>query len=681
MSDVYIPGVKSRFNSEKLIEDLMKLERVPKERVERNVESLETQKGYWQEIGRRINSVRDSARLLYSFQNPFNERIALSGDEQVITAAATREAAEQDYRFTVKQTAQADRFLSPPLDEKMKIDSGTYSFSVGNEEISIQFRGGALKDFVDALNRRGRDKIGASLLAVQSGTKSLLIESKLTGSENRLVFSGDAAALAIKLGMMEQGNDSRLNLRITQESVRIPEAPPGGLKGDKEVSIQNGVLEVPALSQASLPFSMYIPSDSPVVLRLETATKTKVDAAITVPQPPPGPQVPSGSVTYGGITVENDPSGAPMPKWEAPAIPARVDNMAALSLTFSDGTRASLLPISDSQGFQTRQFRLSDVAAGKTITALNIENTNTHRDISLRGAEVFDPEQVGGLRPLNPVSTSRDAVITMEGIEMTRPSNIINDIIPGVTLTARGVSDRPVQLTVTTNREAVKDALISLVGNYNRLMAEVNVLTRSDDRIIDELSYLTPDEAADMKKRLGAFSGDTTLNQFKAGLQRTVSAPYPTSMERDLAMLSQIGISTNTRSSGGASYDPSRLRGYLEIDERGLDAALETKMPAIKELFGSDSDGDLISDTGIAVHLDTLTRPFVETGGIVTLKTSTLDSRISRDQRRIDTMERQLAAKETELKIQYGRMEGAYARMEQMSASLENFSQRANNNR
>jgi len=51
MSDVYIPGVRSRFNSEKLVEDLMRLERIPKERTERNVENLQTQKSYWQEIG------------------------------------------------------------------------------------------------------------------------------------------------------------------------------------------------------------------------------------------------------------------------------------------------------------------------------------------------------------------------------------------------------------------------------------------------------------------------------------------------------------------------------------------------------------------------------------------------------------------------------------------------------
>ena len=206
---------------------------------------------------------------------------------------------------------------------------------------------------------------------------------------------------------------------------------------------------------------------------------------------------------------------------------------------------------------------------------------------------------------------------------------------------------------------------------------------RGDTRLIDELTYLTPDEAASMRLRLGAFSGDNTLNNLRNNLQRIVSAPYPTSMERDLNLLAQIGISTNAsdRGSSGGGYDIARLRGYLEINEKVLDTALENKVPAIKELFGNDTNGDLIADTGIAFNLDTFVRPFVETGGIITLKTNTIDSRITQDQRRVDTMERQLEAKEQELKIQYARMESAYARMESMATSLDNFSQQNRNNR
>jgi len=668
MSDVYIPGVKSRFNSEEIIDKLMRLERVPKERTERNIENLQTQKGYWQEVGRRISSVRDSARYLFSFQNPFNERLALSADESVITANASREAAEQSYRFAVKQTAQADRFLSSPLDEKMKIEAGNYNFTVGDEKISINFRGGTLKDFVDVINRRGKDKISASLLAIQSGTKSLLIESKVTGAANRLGFQDDAAKFGIKIGMLEQGNDTGKNITISENTVKN-----GGTRPEN-TTVNNGILKVGVQSSATLPMNLSLSADSPLMIKLETSTRVEDSGIFNVTQPPPGPTVPSGSVTYGGITIENDPSDVPLPENKPPVIPPRNDDMSVLSLVFSDGTSAKLPPITDSSGLVTRQYSLSNIAQGRTITSLKIENNNTHREVSVGKIEIFDPTSVtGGLKPVNSVSNARDAIISMEGIEITRPTNNIDDVIPGLTLNVKGVSERPVELKIKGDTEKVKESIISFVGNYNRLLAEINILTRNDDRLVDELTYLTPDESSEMKKRLGAFSGDTTLNSLKNNLQRTVSAPYPTSLERELALLAQIGISTNANRSSG--YDISRMRGYLEIDEKTLDAALETKIPAIRELFASDTSGDLLADTGVAFNVDSLVKPFVDIGGIISIKTGTIDSRISRDEKRIGTMERQLAAKEQELKIQYSRMEAAYARMEQMSDSLNNFSQ------
>ncbi|MDR0602612.1 MAG: flagellar filament capping protein FliD [Treponema sp.] len=676
MSDIYVPGVKSRFNTEKLIEDLMKVERVPRDRVEKNVESLESNKGYWQEIGRRIGSVRDSSRQLYSFQNPFNERRAFSTDESVITASATREAVERDYRFTVRQVAQADRFISPPLENGYKVEGGTYTFTVGKDEISFNFRGGTLQEFVDALNRRGGDKIGAGLVNVERGAKSLLIESKLTGAENRLGFAAAAEKLALQTGIVERINDSRRDLAITEETIRTGD-------GKDRVQMADGALRVNAGASASIPFSPALYADPSLVIRFETAVEQKNTTDADIAKPPPGPAIPpSGSVSYGGITIENDLSSVPLPEWTPPPPPVRVDNLAILSLTFSDGSTGVLPPLADTGNFSLRQYSLSEIAGGKTIVSLDMVNNNTHRDVSIRNISIFDPSVTGGFKPQNPISTAQDALVTMEGIEIRRPVNDIDDLIPGVTVTPRSPSDRPVTLSIKPDREAVKDAIISLVGNYNRLMAEINVLTRRDDRIVEELTYLNADEQGEMKKRLGIFQGDSTLNQLRGALQRSVSAPYPTDGERSLAFLAQIGIGTDVRRGGaGGGYDQSRLRGYLEIDERALDSALETKLPEIKQLFGSDTDGDLIADTGIGYTLETLTKPYVETGGIISLKTGTIDSRISQDRRRIETMERQLAVKEAELKVQYGRMEAAYNRMEQMSTSLDNFSQRTGNNR
>ena len=504
MSDIYVPGIRSRFNSEQIIEDLMRLERVPRDRAENNIERFEAERTYWRDLGTRTSALGESARHLFSFQNPFSDRTVQSSDSLVMTGTATREALEQDLSFTVVQMAQADRFLSSPLNEDFMVEAGTYGFSVGDNEISFEFRGGTLRDFTEALNRRGRDLVHASLIAVRSGTRSLLIESRVSGEENKLGFTGDSLALGQASGMIE-------------------------------------------------------------------------------------------------LIYDED-------------------------------------------------------AESQTAMA--------------------------SFRPLNPVSTARDSIISMEGIEIYRPTNEIEDLMPGVTISLRSVSDRPVRLTVEADREAAKDAIISFVGNYNRLMAELNILTRNDPRILDEITYFSREERDEYRQRLGAFSGDSSLLNMRDNLMRIVSTQYPTSEERSLSLLSHIGVSTDVRRSGaGGGHDASRLRGYLDIDERALDAALASNLPAIRQLFASSTTGDILPDTGVAWATNNLVRPFSESGGLVASRTGNIGMRIDQENRRIETLDRQLAAREADLRRQYSMMEGAFQRMEQMNSSFDRFQNQNNMNR
>jgi flagellar hook-associated protein 2 len=665
MSDIYIPGVKSRFDTDKLVDDLMKIERLPKERSEKNTEALRDQKTYWQDTGRRLSSLRESARFLYSFQNPFSDRRVTSSDESVLSGTATRGAIEQERSFFIKQIAQSDRFLSSPGDSAFKVEAGTYTFLVGKGELSFDFRGGSVQDWIDVVNRRGQNKIRASLVTVQPGTKSILIESLMTGIENRLGFLDRAVDLAIQIGIIEQDQSLReINLALASA-------------GNSERTFFDGeVLTVEPGGTGYLAFDPALPPSNKV-LRFEAATTEQM-----VPEESPASSrlvIPStGSASYRNIIIDNDLSS--MPWWAPPERIKRLDTMQVLSLIFSDGSSVDLPPVAPLYEFTSYEYRLADFAKDKTIVSMEIVNGNTNTAMQIRNMQVAYPESSGGLKPKTPVSVARDAVFTMEGIEVTRPSNTVNDLVPSVNITIKSTSSTPVWLGVEPDREQVKDAIISVVGNYNRLMAELNVLTRTDNRIITELSYLTAEEQTDMQKRIGVFSGDSTLNQLKNNLQRAASAPYPTSVGRDLTLLSQIGIAVDVRGAGGAGYDPSRLRGYLEIDEKKLDAALQSQLTAIAQLFGYDTDGDLIIDSGIAYSMEMLARPFVETGGIISLKTSTIDSKISQDERRIQSLDRQLAAKEASLKSQYGQMESAYARMERLGTSLDQFSQQNNNN-
>lgn len=650
----------------------MKLERVPKERAEKQVEALETQKTVWQDIGRRIGALRDTARTLFSYQNPFNERIARSADESVITGNASREASEQERAFVVKQKAAADRFLSKPLPDSYKIPAGDYLFTVGTEEITVPFRGGDAKAFAEAVARRGKEKIAVSTIVVEPKTTSIIVESLVTGSGNRLSFKKDAEKFALETGLIERTDSGERKIELSQGSVRAT--------GEAErVAVREDALTVTAGGSARIPLSPGIRMAGDLTIEYELGAQARSEE-IEEAVPPPGPSIPpAGTIVYGGIVIENDPISVPLPPWQKPLPPPRVDDPAVLKLVYADGSSAFLPAVEDDRGLIKSSRRLADFGGreGATLTAIEVVNRNTHRDITLKSVRIFDPAAVGDFKPRNPISTASDAVVVMDGIEVIRPNNDIDDLIPGVTLTVQGTSDRPVSLSVEPDREAAKEAVIELVGTYNRLVAEINVLTRQDDKLIRELTYLSDDERESMAEKMGTMQGDVTLNQLKTSLQRTASSPYPTRDERDLALLSQLGISTDSRKPGSASgVDASRLRGYLEIDEKQLDETLRRRLPAAKELFGNDTDGDLIVDSGFAYSIDTLAKPFVEIGGLVQLKTGTIDTKIAQEKRTIDTLDRQLAAKEADLKRKYGTMEGALNRMERTSSSIDQFSNR-----
>jgi len=677
MADVFVPGINSRFNTEGMIDDLMRLERVPRERSERNVERFQNNISYWNDVSQRASSLRDSARYLFSFQNPFNDRLALSSDDSVLTATAARDALQQERSFTVKQVATADRFLSRPLDSGFTVEAGTYTFSVGSEDVSFGFKGGSLREFSDALNRRGRGILQSSLVAVRSGTTSLLIESKVTGEENRLNFADAAISLGQATGMIEGIDNSPTSFTDTVISAQAGSTSEVQLGFQVPASGGNWVLSVETLTE------LRPVEEAPLPLIAEAAA-----------------DIPEGTANSDSVAREGEPDSevlsemstelaAPLPAL-AEDNSAFVDNLAVLSITFADGQRMDLPPLTDSESFQSQQYELSGFAEGRTIASLTLRNDTSNRDISMQNVQIFSTTHPQ-VTPLNPVSTAQDAIIAMDGIEMQRESNEIDDILPGVTLTARRASDRPVTITVEGNTDAIKDSIIAFVGNYNRLMAEINVLTAPaqstglnsnptrDARIIEELTYLTPAEAAAMRERLGAFSGDSTLVQMRSNLMRIVGAPYPTSSERGQSLLAQIGISTDVQWGGASSgFDSARLRGYLQIDERSLDNALATQLPVVRELFGSDSSGNRLVDTGIAFNVDAITWEHSRTAGIFSLKTDTLNANITQETRRIQSLNNQLAQREADLRRQYSQMEDAFGRMEQMSTSLDRFQPQGN---
>ena len=272
-----------------------------------------------------------------------------------------------------------------------------------------------------------------------------------------------------------------------------------------------------------------------------------------------------GGIDFQGIGVESARSRTVLPPWEAPEPPERVDDPKILFVQEGDSLTA-LPALQDSEEFVPLQFEASQLPP--RIDVLMARNRNTHRIVQFRNIRIYDKTARGDYRAVNPLSSAEDAVIDMNGIEITRESNEIDDLLPGVNITLHGAGDQPVSLSVARDLESIKEGLYNFIGYYNQLLMHVDILTRQDEQVLEAAVFLDDDEKEQAEEDLGLFQGNTTLMQLKSRLQRIMMDPHPTDGGRSLSLLAQIGIST----SGGGFQSSGMVDGPdcgVPADRRG----------------------------------------------------------------------------------------------------------------
>ena len=71
-----IPGVSDKYKTNDLVKSLMEVERIPLKREEANLETYNKQQSAWRDINQKMSSLRESVKSLYSFENPFSNKLA-----------------------------------------------------------------------------------------------------------------------------------------------------------------------------------------------------------------------------------------------------------------------------------------------------------------------------------------------------------------------------------------------------------------------------------------------------------------------------------------------------------------------------------------------------------------------------------------------------------------------------
>ena len=180
----------------------------------------------------------------------------------------------------------------------------------------------------------------------------------------------------------------------------------------------------------------------------------------------------------------------------------------------------------------------------------------------------------------------QNAEVILNGKTISRSSNTINDLITGVTLELREVSEirdddsyKEESLTITEDTSKVKSLIEEFVKNYNSYLSTVASATKytpPDRDKLGEGEIPLPDT------NNGALFSDGNLRRLTSQLKATVSGEYRDAGDV-ITSLGRLGITVTF--DGKTGDDRSGTLGTLTIDSKKLDAALKDNPKEVEALF------------------------------------------------------------------------------------------------
>ncbi|MEO1174303.1 MAG: flagellar filament capping protein FliD, partial [Myxococcota bacterium] len=217
--------------------------------------------------------------------------------------------------------------------------------------------------------------------------------------------------------------------------------------------------------------------------------------------------------------------------------------------------------------------------------------------------------------PSNTLQAAQDAQFTIDGLNYSSGTNVVNDALDGISFELQGVGSANVNVEV--DADDIKDQIQSFVTDFNAVVFDINgEFNRSADGTT------------------GVLFGDSTLRGLQSQFSSVVTSPI--SIGGTTRLISDIGLSL--------SRD-----GNLELDEAALDAAIIENPTAVRELFAGNG-----TDSGLSTLLGDTVDGFADfADGRLRTRVDGIDSEVASINDQIERLELRVTSFEEQLNQQF----------------------------
>ncbi len=232
-----------------------------------------------------------------------------------------------------------------------------------------------------------------------------------------------------------------------------------------------------------------------------------------------------------------------------------------------------------------------------------------------------------------------NALIRFQGQDIESPTNEIKDLMPGVTVNLKGVTEegRPGNLTISQDIPKTTVKMKDLVDKLNGVFSFVQ-------------SQNNLDEKSDTSRTLG---GDYSLRVTEDRLRTALTQNYSFDPNRSIHSLGDRGV----------QFDK---KGTLTFDEKKFQAVLNANFDGVVDFMTGDGVGSGVVPA-IQRAVDTISS---SPGSVLTSKKQSDTQKVTRMQKDIEDREKLAARKQEDLKLKLSHAQAAITTIQQQGASL-----------
>jgi flagellar hook-associated protein 2 len=258
--------------------------------------------------------------------------------------------------------------------------------------------------------------------------------------------------------------------------------------------------------------------------------------------------------------------------------------------------------------------------------------------------------------------TALDASFKVNGTTYTRSSNVVGDVIPGLTVALKG-AETGATITIGSpapDTDAITKKLQSFVTQYNTTL----------EYLLNKVNGSVPATTSGTPATQDPLHGDPAIRALIGQLRNSFSDIFqgrPGTMQS----LAQAGLSTG-KATGAGSLSSDAIDGKLTLDSATFSTALTGNFSNVKALF-TNATGSYATE-GLGQRLGDLVKPWTASSasnGLLNLRIDSETSTISTLQKQSTDWDVRLQTKQQMLQMQFTAMEVALSKSQSQSSWLD----------